>query len=120
MLAVVLPQSEKWCETPRRHGEVVELAVSVADGRSFPDSNNKMNKQERETRCAKVKDAESKGGGTQAVFSCVMRWRIRAALIRFARIEMEFSLTSGRNAASPLPNVNLHTWLKQAAPLRLS
>lgn len=44
MLAVVLPQSEKWCETPHHDhgGEVVELAVSVAEGRSFPDSNNKI------------------------------------------------------------------------------
>lgn len=59
---------------PQRHvAEVVELAVSMGDLRSFPDSNNKIEQQERETQCAKVKDAESKGGGAPSVFSWVMR-----------------------------------------------
>lgn len=59
---------------PQRHdAEVVELAVSTGDLRSFPDSNNKIDKQERAMQCAKVKDAESKGGGAPSVFSRVMR-----------------------------------------------
>lgn len=36
------PGSETWRENPPRAAEVVELAVSVADARSFPGSNNKI------------------------------------------------------------------------------
>lgn len=62
MVAVVLPSTEKCCETPHHGDEVVEL-MSVDDSTSFLRVIIRSNKQEKETRCAKVKDAESGGGG---------------------------------------------------------
>ncbi|CAB1430559.1 unnamed protein product [Pleuronectes platessa] len=61
------PRSEKGCEPP------VELAVSTCDWRSFPESNKKIEQQERATRCAKVKDAESEEA---------MRMKLRPQLLQ--------------------------------------
>lgn len=64
------PSQKRAVKPPHHDDEVVEL-VSVDDGRSSLVVIIRSNKQERETRCAKVKDAESKVGGARSLFLAV-------------------------------------------------
>lgn len=82
VLAVVLPQSEKWCETPHHDGEVVELAVSGADGRSFPDSNNKIEQTGKRRSVQKWKMLSQRVGARRLFLD--LWWGRGSALLSFA------------------------------------